>query len=106
MTVRMAGAVAHLHGDWTMTGVADNIESMIVSLGQLEAEGKKNFWINCKDIEDTDTSGLQLLIVWMECARLRGIEPKLVNVPDGMLRSINDFGFSHLFTDTYPDVAC
>lgn len=106
MAVRMAGAVAHLYGDWTMTEVADNLESMILCLGRLESEGKKSFWINCRQVEETDTSGLQLLNVWMECARLRGIEPKLVNVNDTMLRSINDFGFSHLFSDTYPDVSC
>ena len=104
MTVRIAGTVAHLDGDWTMTGVADNVQSMILCLGQLESEGNKNCWIKCKDIVETDTSGLQLLNVWMECARLRGIEPKLVSVPDKMLRSINDFGFSHLFSETYPDL--
>lgn len=106
MSVRMAGTVAHLEGDWTMNGVADNIESMVHSLNQIESEGKRCFWINCGQIEETDTSGLQLLNVWVECARLRGIEPKLVNVTDGMLRSINEFGFSHLFFDIYPDVPC
>ncbi len=106
MTVRMVGTVAHLEGDWTMTGVAENIESLVLSLNQIEAIGEKSFQINCEQIEEADTSGLQLLNVWVECARLRGIEPQLVNVTDGMLRSINELGFSQLFSDTYPDLPC
>lgn len=106
MSVRIAGTVAHLEGDWTMNGVADNIESVIHSLNQIEAEGWRSFWINCGQVEETDTTGLQLLNVMVESARHRGIEPKLVNVTDGMLRSINESGFSHLFFDIYPDVLC
>lgn len=103
MTVRMAGTVAHMEGDWTMTAVADNVESMAVSLRQLESRGKKSFWINCGKMKEADTSALQLLNVWVECARLRGIRPKLVNVNDRMLRAINELGFHQLFYDTYPD---
>jgi len=103
MTVRMAGSVAHLEGDWTMTGVADNIESLILSLNNMESQGKKSLQINCKQIEETDTSGLQLLNVWMECARLRGIKPKLVNVPSGMRRAIHELGFNKCFSDSCLD---
>lgn len=106
MTVRMAGKVAHLEGDWSMAGVADNIESLVHSLNQVESEGRKSFFINCGQIEEADSSVLQLLNVWVECARLRGIEPKLVNVSDGLLRAINELGFSQLFSDTYPDLPC
>ena len=101
MSVRMVGTVAHLEGDWTMTGVADNIDSLVLSLGQMESRGEKSFQINCELIEETDTSGLQLLNVWVECARLRGIEPKLVNIPDNMQRAIEDLGFSQNFPITY-----
>jgi anti-anti-sigma regulatory factor len=100
MSVRMAGTVAHLEGDWTMSGVADNIDSMLLSFNQLESGGEKSFQINCGQIEETDTSGLQLLNVWMECARLRGIEPKLVNVTAGMQRAIRELGLSHFFSTT------
>lgn len=98
MAVRMAGTVAHLEGDWTITGVADNIGSLVLSLNRMESEGEKSFQINCGQIEETDTSGLQLLNVWVECARLRGIEPQLVNVTDGMQRAIHELGFSHCFS--------
>ncbi len=106
MSVRVEGAVAHLEGDWTMTGVVYNMDLLAFSLNQLESEGKRCLWINCSQVEMADTSGLQLLDTWVGCARLRGIEPKLVNVTDGMLRSINELGFSHLFSDTYLEAPC
>ena len=92
MSVRMAGTVAHLEGDWTMTGVADNIDSVLLSLNQLESRGEKSFQINCGQVVETDTCGMQLLNVWVECARLRGIEPKLVNVTDAMQRALRELG--------------
>lgn len=103
MTVRMAGTVAYLEGDWTLTGVADNIASMVQCLNQLESDGVQSFHINCGQIEETDSNGLQLLNVWMFCARLRGIEPKLVDVTDRMLRAIKDLGFSQCFSGSYLD---
>jgi anti-anti-sigma regulatory factor len=103
MTVRMVGTVVHLEGDWTMSGVADNLGSLVLTLNQLESEGEKNIQINCEQIEETDTSGLQLLYVWVECARLRGIEPKLANVTDRMKRAIREFGFSQNFSDRYSE---
>lgn len=106
MTVRMAGTVAHLEGDWTMTGVADNIDSLVISLKQMETEGGKSLQINCGLIEETDTGGLQLLNVWVECARLRGIEPKLMNVTDNMRKAIHELGFSHYFSDIFLDAPC
>jgi ABC-type transporter Mla MlaB component len=106
MTIRMIGTVAHLEGDLTMTSIEDNLDSMMHSLNQLESDGKSSLWINCEQIFETDSSGLQLLNVWIECARLRGIEPKLVNVTDEMLWAINMFGYSHLFSDIYTDSPC
>lgn len=98
MTVRIAGTMAHLEGDWTLTGVADNIESLILSLNQMESGGEKSLLINCGQIEETDTGGLQLLNVWVECARLRGIELKLVNMTESMQRAIHELGFSKSFS--------
>lgn len=106
MAVRMSGSVVYLEGDWTLTGVAENIDSVLSCLNQIQSKGEKSFQINCGQIEETDTSGLQLLNVWVECARGRGIEPKLVSVTDGMLRSINELGFSYLFSDSYLEAPC
>jgi len=95
MSVRMEGTVAHLEGDWTMSGVAENIDSMLTTLNLMESRGEKSFQINCGLIEETDTSCLQLLNVWVECAKLRGIETKLVNVNGTMQRAIRELGFNH-----------
>lgn len=102
MTVRMSGAVAHLEGDWTMSGVMANLDSLKMALNMMESEGRKRLLINCRNVELADTSGLQLLNVWVECARMRGITPKLVNVTAGMRRSINELGLSHLFQAHLP----
>lgn len=106
MAVRMAGTVVYLEGDWTLTGVADNIDLVLLYLNQIESKGEKSFLIDCEQIGETDTSGLQLLNVWVECARGRGIEAKLVSVTDGMLRTINTLGFSKLFSDSYFELPC
>ena len=106
MTVRLAGTEAHLEGDWTMTGVAENLESLVDSLNRIEAVGEKQLLINCRQIHETDTSGLQLLNVWVECARLRGIKPKFVHVTDGMHQAISKLGFSSSFSDSYSDRRC
>ena len=103
MGVRIAGTMAHLEGDWTMAGAIENINSLVHSLNQLESEGKKSLQINCQQVNEADTSCLQLLSVWVECARLRGIEPTLVNVTDGLLRDIHKFGFTQCLFSTNPD---
>ena len=41
MNVRIAGSVAYLEGNWTMTGVSANIDSLIHTLDLLESEGEK-----------------------------------------------------------------
>jgi anti-anti-sigma regulatory factor len=103
MNVRIAGSVAYLEGNWTMTGVSANIDSLIHTLDLLESEGKKSFQVHCGQIEEADTSGLQILNAWVESARHRGIELKLVNMTDGMRRAIHELGFSQCFSATYPD---
>jgi len=82
MTIRMAGAEAHLEGDWTLSGAALHIDSLALCLQQIESGGEKNLRIDCRQISKADASGLQLLRVWLECARMRGVEPTLVNVPE------------------------
>lgn len=82
MTIRIAGSEAHLEGDWTLTGAAQNIDALALSLQQIESGNEKNLRIDCRSVSKADASGLQLLSVWLECARMRGVEPTLVNVPE------------------------
>lgn len=92
MTIRMEGAEAHLEGDWTVSGVAENMDSLMLSLERIASGGSKQLRIDCGQIGEADTCGLQLLNVWMLCARLRGVEPKLVNITATMRRSIRKSG--------------
>ena len=82
MTIRMIGPGARLEGDWTLTGVTRNIDSLALSLQQLESGRKKTLLVDCGLMKEADMCGLELLNVWMQCARFRGVEPTLVNVPE------------------------
>ena len=99
MNIYTKGTVAHLHGDLTHSGVTDNIiNSLSVSLQQAASEGWKNFRIDCGRIGTADIRGLQLLYVWMQCARFRGVEPELVNLPDTLQKTMQRMGLGHCFT--------
>ncbi len=99
MTISMEGAVAHLQGDWTHTGVTlSSIDSLEVSLQQIESGGEKFICIDCGRIRAADIIGLQLLYVWMQCARFRGVEPELVNLSDSMQQALQRMGLGHCFS--------
>lgn len=99
MTICMEGTVAHLRGDLTHSGVTQNIIKLLaVSLQKIESGGEKNIRIDCGRIRYADISGLQLLYVWMQCARFRGVETELVNLPDSLLLTMQRMGFGHCFT--------
>ena len=78
------GSEAHLVGDWTLSGTVGNISSLSLSLQQINSGQEKHLRINCGLIGKVDTSGMQLLRVWMECARIRGVVPHLTHVTEGM----------------------
>jgi len=95
----MEDTVAHLQGDLTRTGVTGStIDELAVSLGQLESGGKKNVRIDCGRIRTADVSGLQLLYVWMQCARFRGVESELVNLSDSLQQAMQGTGFIDCFS--------
>jgi ABC-type transporter Mla MlaB component len=99
MTIRMAGTVARLEGDWTLSGVTRNLDSLALSLQQLESGSGKKLRIDCGQMEEADISGLQLLNVWMQCVRFRGVEPTLVNVPE-KLRHVMQILVGYCLMDT------
>jgi len=92
----------HLSGDWTIAGVANQVDSLSRSLQKLESARNKRIQIDCGRIESIDMSGLQLLHVWMELVKMGGIKTRLVNLPDSMQQSINRLGLGQCFTDNYP----
>jgi anti-anti-sigma regulatory factor len=99
MNIYTKGTVAHLQGDLTHSGVTDNIiNSLSVSLQQVASGGEKKFHIDCGRIGTADFRGLQLLYVWMQCARFRGVEPVLVNLSDTLQKIMKTTGLGHCFT--------
>jgi anti-anti-sigma regulatory factor len=98
MKIYTEGTVAHLQGDLTHFGVTNNIINLLaVSLQKIVSGGDKNIFIDCERICKADISGLQLLYVWMQCARFRGVEPALVNLSDSLRLAIRRMGFEHCF---------
>lgn len=98
--------VAHLRGDLTHSGVTNNIiTSLAVSLQRIISGGDKNIRIDCKKVRTADISGMQLLYVWMQSARFRGVEPELVNLSGTLLKSFERMGFGCCFTgdSTHPE---
>jgi anti-anti-sigma regulatory factor len=99
MIICTEGTVAHLQGDLTHSGVTQNIIDLLAaSLQKIVSGGEKNIRIDCKRIRAADISGLQLLYVWMQCARFRGVEPALVNLSDNLRRTMQRMGLEQCFT--------
>jgi len=98
MAICIKEKVAHLQGDLTYSGMTQNIsDSLAVSLRQLDSGGKKNIRIDCGRILTADISGLQLLYVWMQCARFAGVESELFNIPDCLQQTMERMGLEHCF---------
>ncbi len=95
MSVRMEGTDAYLEGDWTVSHVEENMNSLLLSLRLVETSGARRITIDCGRIDEADSSGFQLLNVLMLCARLRGVEPKLVNMNDCMKLAIQKLKLRH-----------
>jgi len=101
MEVTTTGTVAQLQGDLTHSGVSHCIIRLLAaSLQQIVAGGLKTLHIDCGRIRSADTSGLQLLYVWMQCARFRGVQPELINLPEYLQQTLRGMGFGDSFSET------
>ncbi len=99
MAIRLKGTIAHLQGDLTHSGVTQNIiNTLAVTLRKTELLVVKNIRIDCKKIKSLDVGGLQLLYVWMQCARFRGVQTELCNMPDNLQRDMKNMGLDQCFT--------
>lgn len=101
MKISMTGAKVCLEGDWTLTGVTRNLDSLALSLQQLESGLEKDLRIDCGRMKEADISGLQLLNVWLQCATFRGMKPTLINVPE-RLQHVMQVLIGQKIVDTYP----
>jgi len=84
MSISMSGSEARLEGDWTVSALVINLDSLANSLQQIDSGDKKPLRIDCGQMKDADIGGLQLLNVWVQCTQIRGMEPFFVNVPDNL----------------------
>jgi anti-anti-sigma regulatory factor len=105
MATKSKNSEHHLSGDWTISGVVTQVDLLSQSLEKLTSTSKKRVRIDCGKINAIDMSGLQLLHVWMELVKMRGVEAQLLNLPEDMQHTIHRLGLGHSFTDNYPDAA-
>ncbi|MDD2853822.1 MAG: STAS domain-containing protein [Desulfuromonadaceae bacterium] len=72
-----------LNGDWTITGVVQQVTCLTESRhGDSRSGGTVS--IDCSGIEKIDLSGIELLGTWLHCIQLSGRRPELLNIPDHM----------------------
>jgi len=91
-----------LNGDWSMTGVVNQLDSLNRTLNILDSDQNKILHVDCTKVNNIDMSGLQLLHVWRECAGIRGVELRMINVPDQMHRVIKSVGLGQSFYGSFP----
>ena len=77
-----------LSGDWTISGVVTQIDSLSHSLQSVKTSGHKQLHIDCARIDSIDMNGVQLIHVWMECGRMHDLNIQLVNVPERLRHSM------------------
>jgi anti-anti-sigma regulatory factor len=105
MTTASSEIKHHLSGNWTITGVVAQLQSLSGYLQHLVSAGKKLLHIDCGSIDAIDLSGLQLLHVWMELVHLNGVKTHLVNLSDAMQATIRQFGLGQCFLEDCPEIA-
>jgi anti-anti-sigma regulatory factor len=105
MPTRSTGTKHLLAGDWTIAGIVNHVESLSDTLEKHSSTRRKSLHVDCGRINNIDMCGLQLLHVWKNCATMRGLQVRFVNLPDGMQQTIHRLGLGQCFTDNYPDAA-
>lgn len=100
MKVDIIGPIAHLAGNWTRTEMTDsNIDSLAVSLQQLETSDGQNLRIDCGQINEIDASGLQLIYFWLRRFSFRGFELEIVNRPDKLQKTLQNLLLKSCYTE-------
>lgn len=103
----MKGLVAHLQGNLTYAAVSRHgIDSLTDFFRMLESRGVTCLRIDCGRVRDADIGGVQMLYVWMQCARIRGMESVLVNLPDMLHATLRRLGLDTCFQQVASSVQC
>lgn len=91
----MSGSMAHLVGDWSVTGVTqNNLDTLSAALQQVEPAAAGRLQIDCRRVRALDATGQQILKVWLQCVKLRGAEPELIIPPNNLQQSFKNLGIS------------
>lgn len=94
MAIRMQGTDLVLTGEWSIPGVMGQIDTMSNVLQEMNDLGLTSLRVDCGEIRKIDYEGLQVLNVWLQCARIRGMQPALVNLPEDLQRLMLVTGFA------------
>src|SRR5450631_4747102 len=98
MKIYKEETVAHLKGDLTQSGVIYNIINLLaVSMQKIVSGGYKKVRIDCSMIYSADIRGLQMLYVWMQSVRSRGVDPELINLSRSLRQNMKRMGFDNCF---------
>jgi anti-anti-sigma regulatory factor len=98
MKVFMEVTVAHFEGELTQSGVLFNIINFLAgTLQKIVTGGYKKIRIDCKMIHKADIKGLQMLYLWMQSTRSRGVEPELINMSRNLRQDMKEMGFDSYF---------
>lgn len=84
-----------LTGDWTIAEITQHVEKLM-KLSNDSMPGEIS--IDCSGIRAIDLSGFQLLYVWLRCLQIKGLRPRLVNIPEQILESQRMLGFQPTFS--------
>jgi ABC-type transporter Mla MlaB component len=98
MRIQMNGSHGQLQGELTDTRITGSVVAALsTALQKLEA-GAGKIRIDCARILRADLGGLRFLYVWLQCARLRGLDLELVNPSDCLQLVVRSFGLGQWFS--------
>lgn len=93
MRVQMSGSTARLVGDWSLAGVNQhNLDTLSAALQQIEPAATRRLLIDCRQVHALDATGRQILTVWLQCVKLRGVEPELLIPANTLQQTFRDLG--------------
>jgi ABC-type transporter Mla MlaB component len=95
----MNGSHGLLQGELTDTRITGSVVAALsTALQKLEAGSAGKIRIDCARILRADLGGLRFLYVWLQCARLRGLDLELINPSDCLQLVMRSFGLGHWFS--------
>jgi anti-anti-sigma regulatory factor len=100
MTNQTFQAGIKLSGHWNDSGLVDQIE-LLSTFDLVQPANESRIHIDCSEIDSVDRGGFQLLFVWVQCIRMRGIQPILVNLSAAMRKTMENLELETCFSDFY-----